>query len=349
MYTGAHEPPSAAHVLLMFTMSHNVTVCSTFRNNWPCLYRRHSITTTLPWVMSQCAGEGTILAEYPSLQVTPSIESIHPSIPPSSLPLSLTLSLPHSLPSLHSCLPPPSLPPPSLTPSLPPSPISLSPAALHYNIPLWYSSPHGTFEIIGEHHSHLTTSRKAKSMKMSTISVSCRDWDYSHRPAQECLRLNFGVTLPPQELSPSTPCLHPRPGPLSPSPTSEQDIIHMFSEDFFTPKKVMVSYSVVVPAGQDPSLVFIGWTTSGFRYIQSQFHSGTHLNSDSSLSPLKYGQHVDMVTQRRLSTTSFSTAFLICLSELLTNPQQHISVAVTYVCKYLPQDVTMITNTVECH
>lgn len=216
---------------------------------------------------------------------------------------------------------------PSLS-SPPTSPFSPSPAALHYNIPLWYSSPHGAFEVIGPNHPHLIAFRRI----CNGIAVRCKDWDYSHHPTQECLRLNLGVTLPlePQDLSPSTPSLHPRPGPLS--PTSEIDIFKMFSKDFFSPKKVMVSYSAVVPAGQVPSLVFIGWTTSGFRYIESQFHSGAHLGSEGSPSLLRYGQQVDVVTERRhSSTSSFSTAFLVCLSELLTDAQDHIPSAITYV------------------
>ena len=220
---------------------------------------------------------------------------------------------------------------PPLLPSLsspPTSPFSPSPAALHYNIPLWYSSPHGAFEVIGPNHPHLIAFRRI----CNGIAVRCKDWDYSHHPTQECLRLNLGVTLPlePQDLSPSTPSLHPRPGPLS--PTSEIDIFKMFSKDFFSPKKVMVSYLAVVPAGQVPSLVFIGWTTSGFRYIESQFRSGAHLGSEGSPSLLRYGQQVDVVTERRhSSTSSFSTAFLVCLSELLTDAQDHIPSAITYV------------------
>ena len=202
-----------------------------------------------------------------------------------------------------------------------------SPAALHYNIPLWYSSAHGAFEVIGPNHPRLVASRRTRS----GIVVRCKDWDYSHRPTQECLRLNLGVTLPlePQDLSPSIPTLHPRPGPLSPSPTSEVDIFKMFSKDLFSPKKLMVSYSAVVPAGQVPSLVFIGWTTSGFRYIESQFRSGAHLGSKGSPSLLRYGQQVDVVTKRRhSSTSSFSTAFLVCLSEFLTDAQHHIPAAI---------------------
>ena len=217
---------------------------------------------------------------------------------------------------------------------------SFSPSSLHYNIPLWYSSLYGAFEIIDDSHPRLTAKRLPSEQDKAIISLSCKDWDYSRHAQQECLRLNLGVMVSPDDRAPTS--FNPRPGPLSPPPTADDDIQEI-SADCCTPKKFTVSYSVVIPASQDPNVVFIGWTTAGFRYMASQFCTdlGKVGSFDSTLPYMRFGQHVELVRTRRSysmsQTTSpdqqlghpVSTAFLVCLTELLPHSQS-LSVPVRY-------------------
>ena len=190
-------------------------------------------------------------------------------------------------------------------------------------------------------HPRLATKKKASEQcnKHGTtpiISVSCKDWDYSKHAHQECLRLNLGVMVTLQgSQPPAMPTINPRPGPLSPTPNPEMELFQGLT-DYFSPKKVIVSYSVVIPAGQDPSNVFIGWTTAGFRYIPSQFQSRSAKSLDPTPPHLRYGQQIDVVAQRRYlrsgtsaqhAVSQYSTAFMVCLNDLLTHSPLHLPVA----------------------
>lgn len=218
--------------------------------------------------------------------------------------------------------------------------VSPSTSSLHYNLPLWYSSNHGAFQIIDPSHLRLKTERKCPTQRgTSIISVSCKEWDYSKHAKQECLRLNIGVAVSPHNASFSS--IHPRPGPLSPIHISETDPFPGVSGSCSPKRKMNVSYSVIVPAGQDPHVVFVGWTTPGFKYIESQFHSRSRRHSGSVPLPLSYGQQVEVVSmQQRQSSRGakelgetqqrahYSTAFMVCVSELLTRTHQHLPAAV---------------------
>ncbi len=234
-----------------------------------------------------------------------------------------------------------------------------SPASLHYNVPLWYSSPHGSYDIVDHAHPRLTPKRMTSELKRcqstvcvspapqpAVISLTCKDWDYTVQAQQECLRLSLGVLVSRANDAPAIPVFCPRPGPLSPTPTPDSDGCHDLRSDYFAPKKLTVSYSVVVPAGQDPSNIFIGWTTAGFRYVASQFRSNSWKESspDSLPQHMRYGQHVEYSWRKKSASTSsqlavhppplesgksisISTAYLVCLNDLLPRSQHSLAVA----------------------
>lgn len=165
-----------------------------------------------------------------------------------------------------------------------------TPSALSYNLPLWYSA-HGGYENID--HTHPTLSAKTHPLSLdqpdSIISVTLKDWDFTTPPKQECLRLCMGVA------SKQT------------NPTDVDEV-----------KKVC--YSAVVPAGQDPEYVFIGWTTPEFRYVEEQFKLFRELPTDKVLHV--YGQQIDLIGRSEGGVAHYSTAFIVCLSELLSEPIQ---------------------------
>ncbi len=159
-----------------------------------------------------------------------------------------------------------------------------APTALPYNLPLWYSS-HGDYENIDHTHPTLTTetSPLASVKENSIISVRLKDWDFSTPPKKECLRLCVGVAFPEAP------------------PTEDEESEYC----------ERVCYSVILPAGQDPGDVFIGWTTPEFRYIEEQFES----NAASFPGDVQYGQRIDLIG--RSEVAHYSTAFMTCLSDLL--------------------------------
>ena len=163
-----------------------------------------------------------------------------------------------------------------------------APTALPYNLPLWYSS-HGGYELIDHTHPSLTSESRAVAngeAAQSIISVRQTDCDFSTPPKQECLRLCVGVAF-----SQTTPTVEN---------TCER-----------------LCYSAVVPAGQDPDHVFVGWTTTEFRYIESQFKADS--NSTSLSADMQYGQRIDLIG--RSDVSHYSTAFMVSLSELLDSQE----------------------------
>lgn len=206
-------------------------------------------------------------------------------------------------------------------------------SALHFNIPLWYSWPHETLEPLSPSHPRLLVSRRPSDLApksyshLPVLSVTCRDWDYSQGAQTECLRLNSGVQVTPETTPPvATPqSIHPRPGPFSPTPTSTASGWVPFA-DYFTPRRNVVSYTAVVPAGQDPRTAYVGWTTAQFRFISSQYQTGIKgwIGGDGEG---VYGQRVECVKRCEGGDVtgsdspgleySQSSAYLVCVKQLL--------------------------------
>ena len=216
-----------------------------------------------------------------------------------------------------------------------------SPAALHFNIPLWYSSLHKSLEIIQNSHPYLTVTKKLSEIvrqptSCAVLSVSLQTWDYTQHARTQCLRLNVGVVVTPQEEGPcvlhSLSAVHPRPGPLSPSTPMDADMCRTLANTL-SPNRYIVSYTAVVPVGQDPSSVFVGWTVAQFQFIESQFQSELW-TGDVCRGVL--GQTVQIMDEDSqefrsrsmscpVSTSntggmaySHSSAYLVCLKQLLT-------------------------------
>lgn len=187
------------------------------------------------------------------------------------------------------------------------------PTALAYNVPIWYSS-RGGYETIDHTHPTLLTQRKslAEGEYDSIISISSKNWDYSALPKQECLRLNVGVSF-----AQTTPTFEDDQSDTGISFGRNIDIKECVGE--------RVCYSVVVPSGQDPSQVFMGWTTPEFRYVESQFQMP---GPDSIPNERRYGQQIDLIGPS-LQGSSYSTAFMVCLSDLFQSEDLHLSHSVT--------------------
>lgn len=197
-------------------------------------------------------------------------------------------------------------------------------------------------EVVSPSHPRLNICRKVSNLvpnskSYTVLSVSCRGWDYSQSPQPECLRLSAGVLVTPDESHPSftrQSSVHPRPGPFSPTPTADVDIYRAFA-DYFSTQRHIVSYTAVVPAGQDPRSVYLGWTTAQFCYIASQFQTAAW-NSDSDF---VCGQKLECLSAHKAcsSSTSDSTvveyshssAYLVCVNQLLTGfTEQNLDVSV---------------------
>ena len=214
-----------------------------------------------------------------------------------------------------------------------------TPCSLQYNIPLWYSS-HGGFNFLDNWNSQ---NKFVSEQKNTSISVLHSDWDYSSMHFQECFRLNIGFTINPLG-SPVLPTLLPRPGVLSPSPTVEGFSFTLDSEATCPETYAPLSFSAIFPAGQVPSLAFIGWTTPSFQFKESHFTERKREES-CSCSPREYsGQHVevcDAPSKRKSSSDSspemsFQTAFMVCLSDLLPTFTQQLTAPVRYVGQSIP-------------
>ena len=218
--------------------------------------------------------------------------------------------------------------------------MSCSPSALHFNVPLWYSWPHESLEPLSPSHPRLLVARRPSDLapKSSShcpvLSVTCRDWDYSQGAQTECLRLSAGVLVTP-ETTPvqATPqCIHPRPGPFSPTSTAAANGWVPFADCIISPRRNVVSYTAVVPAGQDPRTVYVGWTTAQFRYVSSQFQTSSGGWSEGGCDGV-FGQRVECVgrcedgpTSGRGSRSpssimeySQSSAYLVCVKQLLSS------------------------------
>lgn len=171
---------------------------------------------------------------------------------------------------------------------------------------------------------------------------------------QECLRLNTGVMVTPLTSEPdpysslASLSTHSRPGPAS-SPSSSLAAADserwMPFADYLSPKRNTVSYTAVLPAGQDPRTVFLGWTTAQFCYVASQFHTGGGLwNSDSC----EYGQRLECVSgheshsssssdSRTVVEYSNSSAYMLCVKQLLPSfTDQNIAASLRYsTCTFI--------------
>ena len=187
-----------------------------------------------------------------------------------------------------------------------------NPNSLHYNIPLWYSAP-GDYDVIDSTHPLLYEKRVVgiNVNQVSLIEIYCRQLDITK---QECLRLNFGVTISStqEDLEPATPLFLPS---SAKEKVTFQGLTHKQQENV-----TAVSYSIVVPAGQNPDRVFVGWTTAGFRYIKSQFQREEE--AQGHIPDVQYGQQVKVVNRPGdlESVSTYSTAFMVCLGKLLSSP-----------------------------
>ncbi len=184
--------------------------------------------------------------------------------------------------------------------------------SLHYNIPLWYSAP-GDYDVIDSaHHARLTEERVIGS-DLSEVSKIRICYSQVERPKQECLKLNFGVTISSDSIDLDELSRSPRRHTL-PALSSERTAPYKrprgrsIYDDDITPN--VVSYSVIIPSGQDPEAVFIGWTTAGFRYIQSQFQYQSKreeidqrqqpkVDSGAAATSIRYGQQVKVLRQQQ--------------------------------------------------
>ena len=201
--------------------------------------------------------------------------------------------------------------------------------ALHYNIPLWYSSHDGEYRVVDHTHPNLVAMQLDGSD--SKVDIKFKDHEQACTDHQ-CLRLNFGVTVS----SSARLTLHPRPGPLS--PMCEEINLKGFEDVLANQNEGKVSFSLIIPAGQDTHAVFIGWTTAGFRYIHSQFQRDESRSYDHT----KYGQHVRVIGQRRASAaSSYSSAFMVPLSQLLLPSIGHLGIDARYKCQSFV--VTVVT------
>ena len=209
-------------------------------------------------------------------------------------------------------------------------------SSLHYNIPLWYSAP-GDYDVIDStHHARLTEERIIGDDQSEVSKIRIR-YNLVERPKQECLKLNFGVAISSNgidldELSRS--CRRHTMPALSKEKAVSCKRARGLSIDGGDVTPNVVSYSVMIPSGQDPEAVFIGWTTAGFQYIRSQFQyrdkRERHVEQeqepegDGTSTGIRYGQQVKVLRQQGGShgggVASYSTAFMVCLADLLPSP-----------------------------
>ena len=181
---------------------------------------------------------------------------------------------------------------------------------LRYNIPLWYSY-HGGFKSLVEQ-KYQKNSKLVMHQTSSGLSVQAKDSDYAMQTEQELLRLNMSFTVTPSQTS-LTPTLVARPGIFCPISTFE-DVDFLLDDELSTKcDDRPISFSVVFPAGQAPSSVFLGWTTPSFRYIASQF--SMHQPGAG------YGQTLKTYSTSTQESAGLindqKTAFMVCLSDLL--------------------------------
>lgn len=202
-------------------------------------------------------------------------------------------------------------------------------SSLHYNIPLWYSAP-GDYDVIDSTHHPRLTEERIIGGNQSEVSKIRINYIQLERAKRECLKLNFGVTISSDDVDIADDLSRSPRRHTLPDLSKEKVVSYKrprgrsINEHDITPN--VVSYSVVVPARQDPEAVFIGWTTAGFRYIESQFQSpGKREQQDPQETRSNcYGQQVKVMQRRSPgsspSVSSYSTAFMVCLSDLLSSP-----------------------------
>ena len=101
-----------------------------------------------------------------------------------------------------------------------------------------------------------------------------------------------------------------------------------------------MSYTAVLPAGQDPRTVFVGWTTAQFCYIASQYQTSGARNGDGG--EHVYGQTLECVCDHGARSGSksgpsgvvysHSSAYLVCVTQLLAGfTDQNLSASLRYM------------------
>ena len=178
-------------------------------------------------------------------------------------------------------------------------------------VPLWYSDEFPTYEPIASSHPYLSLAPPTSS---NTIMIETKDTN-----KQTCLKLNMGV-------------------PILSNPT--------YSSNAPILEEGVVSFSVLIPATQNPKHVFIGWATPEIVYSPQFF--------PASLPDVLYIDSVEILTPNGEKAwkvdTKQHTGFMVKLSGLIEGDNQVILedmrwVWLIYIYIYISY-ATGYTNTV---
>ncbi|XP_065916546.1 ryanodine receptor 2-like isoform X2 [Dysidea avara] len=151
------------------------------------------------------------------------------------------------------------------------------------NIPLWYSTTCGRYEPIVESH-HPTLSVVCDNDNITILNTSAEGQHHHTTSDELCLRLTMGLHFDPSQ-NHSTP--------NSPIHSSQR-----------------TSFSVIVPAGQDATLIYIGWTTQDFKYLPTLFKKSPTTGKAPGC------QTIRLVDTRSSSSEEYVTGYMTCLVDL---------------------------------
>lgn len=125
----------------------------------------------------------------------------------------------------------------------------------------------------------------------------------------------MGITVYPASSGssrPSSPPIHLRPGPLS--PTSEVEVSSKFAQ---ASKTATVSFSVRIPRSQDLTKAFVGWTAPQYLPLSSEHSSKQQGLVEDTLEILRPGDSEDDGGEQWVVVDKIVTVFLVQLSTLL--------------------------------
>ena len=94
------------------------------------------------------------------------------------------------------------------------------------------------------------------------------------------------------------------------------------------PQATKVSYTAVIPAGHDPKTVFVGWTTSGFRYGEEEDQQS--IRRPGVRAEWSGEEWTSELTSPPDELMCSSTAYLMCLTDALSKPQLSLMSPVRY-------------------
>ena len=153
------------------------------------------------------------------------------------------------------------------------------------------------FEVITSSHSYLSLT-SSKTYPCDAIAVRS-----NNIVKQTCLRLNMGVSIPFDHTS-----------------ILSDDTLSEVSE---SDEEIKVSFSVIIPCGQNPSLVYVGWAKSEFIFRNKHFRANSPNISVGYNVELKQPmEKVESLEYEDTSTTwkpgvKYCNAYLVKLSALL--------------------------------